>query len=129
LIGVRSYEQGEAEFLARLNVRVYFIEEVEQRGFTTVLKEAIEHDSEHTVGYGLSLDMDAIDPQDAPAVDVPEPNGIKIEDVLKGLAEMVKDTRLIGAEMVEFDPSRDNHHMTEKLMVSFLEVIRMGINK
>lgn len=129
LIGVRSYEEGEAELLARLNVRVYFMEEVMQRGFSTVLREAVKHVSEHTVGYGLSLDIDVIDPMDAPAVGVPESNGIKGEDILKGLAEIARDDRLIGTEIVEFDPSRDSHQLTERLIVSFLEAIRMGVKK
>jgi len=129
LIGTRSYEQGEAELLARLNVRIYFIEEVRERGFAAVLREAIQHVSKHTIGYGVSLDMDAIDTLDAPAVDVPEPDGIEGQAVLAGLAEMAHDAKFVGMEMVEFDPYRDDHQTTEKLMVSFLEAVRMSRKK
>lgn len=126
LIGVRSFERGEAELLQRLHVRIYFMNEVKQRGFTTVLHEAIDRVNHNTIGYGLTLDMDSIDPEEAPGVDVPESNGIHVKDLLEGLSEIVSDSRLITTEIVEFDPSRDKDHMTEKLIVSLLRVIAKG---
>ena len=52
LIGVRSFEQGEAELLSHLNVRIYFMEEVKARGFSTVLIEAVQHVSKYTAHGG-----------------------------------------------------------------------------
>lgn len=129
LIGIRSFEQGEADLLERLNVRVYYMSEVKKRGFDTVLKEAVSHVSAHTIGYGLSLDIDAIDPGEAPGVDVPEPDGIQVKDLLKGLTEIVSDAKLIATEIVEFDPSRDRDQSTEKVIVSLLEIIHSHAKK
>lgn len=123
LIGVRSFEKGEAALLKRLNVRVVMMDEINQKGFSVVLREAIEHVNKHTVGYGLSIDLDAIDPQDAPGVDVPEPNGIHAIDLINGLADALPDSRLLGAEIVEFDPSKDKHALTEKIVVALLKVL------
>jgi arginase len=122
-IGTRSYEDGEAELLARLNVRIYFMEEVKERGFVAVLKEAVKHVTRHTIAYGISLDVDGIDPREAPGVDVPQANGIKVKDLLMGLNEIKSDPKLIGTEIVEFDPSRDKEQKTEKIVVSLLEAI------
>lgn len=122
-IGVRSFEKGEAEFLKRLNVKIYFMDEVRERGFVTVLKEAVAHVTAHTIGYGISLDLDAIDPTEAPGVDVPEPNGIHVKDLSQGLAEIASDSKLIATEIVEFDPARDRDNITEKLIVSLLGII------
>lgn len=123
LIGVRSYEKGEQELLERLNVRVYFMDEVSKRGFDNVLTEAVQHVTRNTVAYGLTLDMDAIDPLDAPGVDVPEENGIRGADVCKALANMVHDDRLIATELVEFDPGHDVDHKTEYLLADILGII------
>jgi len=128
-IGIRSFEKGEAELLARLNVRVYFMEEVKERGLMTVLKEAVKHVSSHTIAYGLSIDLDAIDPSEAPGVDVPEPDGIHAADLINGLSEIASDPKLIATEIVEFDPSRDKNHMTENLVVSLLESIHGNRNR
>ena len=123
LIGVRSFESGEAELLKRLNVRIYFMEEVKQRGLITVLKEAVEHVSHHTVGYGMTLDLDSIDPKEAFGVDVPEPDGIHTHNLYKGLSSILSDPKLIGVEIAEFDPMKDKNAETEKLIVSLLRII------
>ena len=123
LIGVRSYEKGEAALLKRLNIRTYMMEEVSQRGFITVLQEAIQLVSRHTIGYGLSIDLDALDPKDAPGVDVPEPNGIHANDLISGLSDVLPDPRLLGVEIVEFDPTKDKAQLTEKLIAQLIDVI------
>lgn len=126
MIGVRSFESGEAEFLKNLNVKIYFMDEVKERGFATVLQEAVDIVNRHTIGFGLTLDLDAIDPQDAPGVDVPETDGIRVNELYDGLAKVFSDERLITTEIVEFDPIKDNAHLTEKLIVNLLAILAKG---
>ena len=113
LIGVRSFEKGEADLLKKLNVRVYFMDEVEKRGFSAVMLEAVELVSRHTVNYGVTIDIDSVDPIDAPGVDVPEDAGIRGKDLCDGLRQVVSDPRLIATEVVEFDPGHDVDGKTE----------------
>lgn len=123
LIGVRSFEKGEEELLKKLNVRVYFMDEVKERGFETVLKEAVDLVSKNTVKYGVSIDIDAVDPKDAPGVDVPEDDGIRGDALCNGLKDIINDPRLILTEVVEFDPGRDIEHKTEKLIADIICII------
>jgi arginase len=120
LIGVRSFEEGEAELLKRLNVRVYYMEEVKRLGINKVLQEAIAYVKQGTVGYGISLDLDGIDPIDAPAVSVPEADGINGQALLLAMALLANDRELLGFEIVEFIPENDIGHRTEKLLVQLL---------
>ena len=126
LIGVRSFERGEAELLKRLNVRVYFMDEVRERGLSVVFNEAVNAVKQNTFAYGLSIDIDAIDPQEAPGVDVPEANGILASDLCGVLREVASDPKLIATEIVEFDPKHDMSQMTEKLIVTFLKILTEG---
>ena len=123
LIGVRSYEPEEAEFLQRLNVKIFYMNEIKQRGFATIWQEAVAHVNKHTIGFGISLDLDGIDPDDAPAVDVPEPNGIHADDLLKALCVTATDPRLLMTEIVEFDPHCDKNQQTEKLINQFVSIL------
>lgn len=123
LIGVRSFEKGEAALLKKLNVKIFYMKEVRERGFLVVLEEAIHHVKKNTIAYGISLDLDCLDPRDAPAVDVPEPHGIHAKDLLRGLSQIAEDDKLIAAEIVEFDPSRDKNKITEKLVVEILKAL------
>ena len=123
LIGVRSFERGEAELLKRLCVHTYFMEEVKQRGCVAILKEAVNKVSQKTVGFGISIDLDALDPEEIPGVDAREPHGISTTDLYEGIAQIISDPRLIAMEIAEFNPSRDEEHRTEKFIISFLEMI------
>ncbi|OGT58787.1 MAG: hypothetical protein A3F43_03015 [Gammaproteobacteria bacterium RIFCSPHIGHO2_12_FULL_42_10] len=122
LIGVRSFESGEAALLKRLNVRVYFMDEVKSRGFSTVLREAVTL-LQGTVAYGISLDLDGLDPSAIPGVSVPEPDGLDPEAVYHGLSEIADDKKWIGTEIAEFNPSRDLSHKTEKYIVQLLVLL------
>lgn len=126
LIGVRSFEEGEAALLERLNVRVYFMDEVKERGFDAVLKDAIELVTKNTTGYGVSLDIDCVDPEDAPGVDVPEPDGIRADDLCAGLKQLYNDPKLLTCEVVEFDPTRDVEKKTEHLVADVLQILATG---
>jgi arginase len=126
LVGVRSFEKGEAAFLAGLNVRIFYMKEVRERGFAAVMAEAVAHVSAHTIGYGISLDIDAVDPEMAPGVDVPEPHGIDARELVDEFSRIAHDPRLLGTEIVEFNPSHDKQQKTEKLIISLLETIHSG---
>lgn len=123
LIGVRSYEAGEAALLRELNVRIYYIEEVKERGFLTVLREAVAQVKKETYAYGLSIDLDSLDPEEAPGVDVPEKGGIHAADLEQGLSELMQDPELIATEIVEYDPTHDENRKTEKIIVSCLKIM------
>ncbi|MFQ5974711.1 MAG: agmatinase [Candidatus Hydrothermarchaeales archaeon] len=56
----------------------------------------------------LSLDMDALDPKEAPGVCNPEPSGFGFRDVVH-LSRLVRNSKLIGADITEITPLYDNY--------------------
>ncbi len=120
LIGVRSFEDGEENLLQKLNVRIYYMDEVKRRGLQDILAEAITLVNKGTVGYGITIDIDSIDPLEAPGTGVSEPDGLPGGELCQALRQLAGDKRLIGAEIVEFDPHLDKDAKTEKLAVALL---------
>ena len=116
LIGVRSFESEEAELLKKLNVKVFYMEEVQQRGMKAIMQDALKIVKNNTAGFGVSLDLDAIDPAEAPGVGVPEKNGITAQDLYNGLLLLNNDKHLLGLEIVEFNPHLDQQQKTEKII-------------
>ena len=110
LIGVRSFEDGEAALLSKLGVRVYFMNEVKSRGLAEVFREAIAHVSMQTTGYGISLDLDALDPAEEAGVGSPAPDGLHRAELVTALASIGSDKRLLAFEIVEYNPYRDEHY-------------------
>jgi arginase len=125
LIGVRSFEEGEAELLKNLGVKIFFMDDIWQQGLPAVLQQALQIITKNSAYYGLSIDLDAMDPKDAPGVGVPEPRGISgkmLCDALH-LLKLYQDTHLLGIEIVEFNPKLDQEHKTEILVKELLEAI------
>lgn len=107
LLGVRSYEHAEAELLASLGVRIHFMDEIKRRGLPAVFTEARARVCAGTAGYGISIDLDALDPGEEPGVGTPVPDGLhrcELVDVLR-LAHC--DARLLALEIVEYNPYLD----------------------
>jgi len=120
LIGARSYEPEERALLEELNVKIYYMPEVQKRGFDVIMNEAIKHVTRHTVGYGICLDLDVIDPSEAPGVGTPEAEGISKNAMIDAFSHLKHDKRLLGLEIVEFNPLLDKEHKTEKLIFDLI---------
>lgn len=126
LIGIRSYESGEADLLKKLQVKVFYMEEVKQRGMSAVLEEAVKIVTRDTVGYGISIDIDSMDPNDAPGTGSIEPDGILGNELCSALGALSNDPRLLGVEIAEFDPDRDRDQITEKLVLKLISSVTLG---
>lgn len=131
VVGARSYEDGEAQLLAQLGVRVIGIDEVKRRGLAACLEEAIAIVSTDTVGYGVTFDMDAIDPKEAPGVGSPAADGLVSAEVLAALPRFAADRHLLGFELVEYNPERDDAalrtaHLCQSLVTAALQCISVG---
>lgn len=123
LIGARSFEEGEAELLERLNVRIYFEKEVQKRGMEAILKEALSHVSQHSKVLGVSLDVDVVCPEEAPGVGSPEKGGVPAQELLKALSLLRNYKQFKAFELVEYNPQKDPHKQTAKLCLDILSQV------
>lgn len=126
LMGVRSYEQEEADLLDRLGVRVIGQEEIQERGIPDALAEAMAKVTTGSAGFGISLDLDAIDPDQAPGVGSPEPAGLDARDLLRNLGPVLAHPRLMALEIAEYNPEHDHNQITLQLIVDILERLAKG---
>ena len=115
-----SWIEEEEKLLQRLGVRVYNMQAIAKRGLDSVFSEAIAYVKANSSGFGVSLDLDAIDPFDAPGVGVPEANGIAGESLCQVLTLLRQETSLIGVEVVEYNPYHDKDLKTERLIKEIL---------
>jgi arginase len=116
LMGVRSFETGEENLLKKLGVRIFYADEVQKIGFESALKQALEIVTNDTVGFGLSLDLDGFDPEQAPGVGSPESNGLMAEDVLPALHLLRNHRKFKALEITEYNPHLDQQMKTAHLI-------------
>ena len=120
LVGVRSFETEEAQLLKQLGVRIIFMQEIRKRGLKNALKEALTIVTQGTAGFGLSIDLDSIDPLDAPGVGTPELNGLSGKELLDALKIFPQHRNLLGIEITELNPTLDKNQVTAKLAIGAL---------
>src|SRR6267143_503027 len=126
LVGVRSYEPEESERLARLGVRVYLMEEVRQRGLQRALDDALRIASQDTAGFGISIDLDVVTPEDAPGVAVPAEGGLGGAELALALEGIGGRPGLAAVELVEYCPRLDKGGRSARVAVNLLAAALCG---
>jgi arginase len=118
LIGVRDIDAAERANIRRAGVaEVYTMRDIDERGMRTVMEEALRAAGRGTAGYHVSLDMDWIDPEDAPGVGTPVRGGATYREAHLAMEIIADHGRLLSFEIVEVNPVIDEHNRTADLAV------------
>lgn len=129
VVGARSFETEEAALLAALGVRVYAMEEIRERGIDVVLREAAARARARTVAYGITVDLDAFDPQQAPGVTTPASGGLAVAPVAKVLAELCAAHPPVAVEIAEYNPHRDSDGITVGAIEQLASAALQGVKR
>jgi arginase len=121
IIGARSLDEGERELIRERGIKVYTMHEVDRLGMTTVMEEAIQYlKNNKTDGVHLSLDLDGLDPSDAPGVGTPVIGGISYRESHLAM-EMLEESGIVtSAEFVEVNPILDEKNKTATVAVALM---------
>jgi arginase len=121
LIGIRSFEEEEARLLKKLNVTIYDMAYIKEKGFGVALTEALKIVTSQTRGFGVSIDLDAFDPKEAPGVGTPAPHGLTSAEVLPCLKILREHHQFKILELAEFNPDLDVKNATALLIEQLLK--------
>lgn len=125
LVGIRDVDLDERPVVRESGVTVFTMRDIDERGMRAVMTDAIGIASRGTVGIHLSLDMDGVDPDEAPGVGTPVRGGISYREAHLAM-EMLCDSRLLRSmEVVEVNPILDVANRTAQLAVE-LALSAMG---
>ena len=126
LVGVRSFEPEEAARLARLGVRVFMMEEVRQRGLEAVFAEALAIATGGTSAFGVSIDLDAVNPEEAPGVATPAAGGLNSAELAAALTQVSGIPSLAAVELVEYCPRLDADGRSARVAIDLLAAALCG---
>jgi arginase len=117
LVGVRDIDEIERENIRRAGIEVFTMRDIDERGMRTVMEEALRIAGRDTAGYHVSLDMDWIDPEDAPGVGTPVRGGATYREAHLAMEIIADHGRMTSFEVVEVNPVIDEHNRTADLAV------------
>ena len=124
ILGARDYEPEERELLEKLGVNVIYMDEIEKNGFSASFQKALEIASQNTYGFGISIDIDAFDPNFAPATAIKTTPGINPTELTEELISNIKgNEKFIGLEIAEFFPNLDEDNITEKVIADIINAV------
>ena len=124
LFGIRSYENEEENILNKTGAHIYKISSMRtpdeiKATFNSIIKTLTDRYD----NFGISLDMDIFDPEDAPGVNTPAVYGLRAELLIELFKNMDVKDKLLGFEISEFNPHKDNQQKTERILLKCIDAV------
>lgn len=111
IIGVRDLDAGERALLKKSGITIFTMRDIDERGIKDIAHEAMMK-LQHLSRIHVSLDIDSLDPAEAPGVGTPAPGGLTYREAHL-LMEIIADSGLLAAmDIVEINPIIDKHNQT-----------------
>jgi len=120
IVGARDLDAHERKIAKKSGVHVFTMRDIDERGMREVMADAIKYAMDDTAGIAVSLDMDFVDPTDAPGVGTPVRGGVTYREAHLAM-EMIADSEsMVSLEVVEINPILDEHNRTALLGVELV---------
>jgi arginase len=120
LVGVRDLDAKERRLVKDSGVHAFTMRDVDERGLREVMSEALHFASDDTEGIAVSLDMDFVDPSDAPGVGTPVRGGVTYREAHLAMEMLADSEAMVSLEVVEINPVIDLHNTTALLGVEMV---------
>ncbi|MGC4052450.1 MAG: arginase [Paludibaculum sp.] len=120
LVGIRDVDLTERPIVKQSGVRVFTMRDIDERGLRAVMEEAVMVASDGTAGIHISLDMDGVDPDEAPGVGTPVRGGFSYREAHLAMEILCDSRRVRSMEVVEVNPVLDTANRTALLGVELV---------
>lgn len=119
LLATRSLDDRERDNIKKAGVTAITMADIDRLGMAAAMERAISVASRGD-GIHLSLDMDAIDPDEAPGVGTPVRGGLTYREAQLGMEMLAASGKLRSMEVAEVNPILDRENRTAQLAVELI---------
>ena len=124
LVGTRSTEDAENNFIEDNSIPVYRVEDVRARGPVLVAGEILDFlNTRRCDRFVVSVDIDVLDKDLVPGTGTPEPNGLEIAELVAMLQTFWRSSGLVALEISELSPPRDVRNQTSKVAMELVDAL------
>jgi arginase len=120
IVGARDLDHGERDLLRTHHVHVFTMSDIDHRGISDVMRQALAIAGMASDGIHLSLDMDALDPVHAPGVGTPVRGGLSYREAHLAMELIADSGRLVAMDVIEVNPILDRENATALLAVELV---------
>ncbi|WP_408958440.1 arginase [Natrinema sp. 74] len=118
-IGLRSIDERERELIRDSDMTAFTMSDIDRRGISAVVEDALAVATDGTDGVHVSLDLDWLDPKAAPGVGTPVRGGVTYREAHAALEALSKRNEsaefLRSMDVVEVNPILDEANETATL--------------
>ncbi|RDI70403.1 arginase [Halopelagius longus] len=115
IVGLRSVDEAERKAIRQSEVTAFTMSDIDEEGITDVVDEALDVATAGTDGIHVSLDLDWLDPREAPGVGTPVRGGVNYREAHSALETVAETDALRSLELVEVNPILDEQNETASL--------------
>jgi arginase len=119
LIGLRDVDIGERANIKKAGVTGLTMADIDRLGMGPAMEKAISVAGQGD-GIHLSLDMDALDPDEAPGVGTPVRGGLTYREAQLAMEMLAASGKLRSVEIAEVNPILDESNRTAALAVELV---------
>lgn len=116
MIGIRNLDVIERQRLRASGITVMTMKEIDEDGIASIARQVLEHFKE-VDSLHISLDMDSIDPAEAPGVGTPVRGGLTYREAHLLMELFAESGKVRSLDIVEINPILDNQNQTANLAV------------
>ncbi|ELZ85129.1 arginase [Haloferax elongans ATCC BAA-1513] len=115
IVGLRDVDENETAAIHDSDVTAYTMSDIDERGITEITQEALDVATDGTDGIHVSLDLDWLDPREAPGVGTPVRGGATYREAHAAMELVADSGAMRSLELVEVNPILDEHNETATL--------------
>jgi len=119
-VGARDLDGGERALIRQLGMRFFTMREIDERGMSACMDEAIDIASQAPGGYHVTFDVDALDPGDAPGSGTIVRGGLTYREAHLGMEKIAEAGGMVSLEIVEINTALDVNNRTAELGVELI---------
>ncbi len=116
MIGQRDLDVNEKKRLKKSGITVFTMRDIDEQGISSVANKALMKFA-HLKRIHLTVDMDALDPVEAPGVGTPVPGGISYREAHLLMEILADSGKITSMDLVEINPILDIANKTAELAV------------
>ncbi len=116
MIGQRDLDPNEKARLKKAGITVFTMRSIDEQGISLVANKALMKFI-HLKKIHLTVDMDALDPVEAPGVGTPVPGGITYREAHLLMELLADSQKITSMDLVEINPILDIANKTAELAV------------
>lgn len=126
MFAINDIDEPEQELIDKYNIKHFTLNDINEKGIDYCIDETIKYLESKTNKIHLSFDIDSINDNECPGVNVPNRwnKGIKKEEALKAIKEFYNRLNLVSIDIVEYNPLTDKNNKSLNIVLDAIDILK-----